>query len=85
MAVNPDSIQRYPMPTDADMDRHYGEPAPVDLMHRCAHEDACLRVMGMLCFGQDGYGSGWGAEHDREMERAARWMGCGGCDCWTEV
>lgn len=73
---------RYETPTDADMERHYADPAPVDLMHRCAHEGACLRVMGMLCFGQVDYGSGWGKEHDKEMERAARWMGCMDCECY---
>lgn len=73
---------RYETPTDADMERHYADPTPVDLMHRCKHEGACLRVMGRLCFGQEGYGSDWGKEYERAMERAARWMGCGDCDEW---
>ena len=75
---------RYETPTDADMERHYADPTPVDLMHRCKHEGACLRVMGKLCFNDEAYADKWGKEHEKDMGRWASWMGCGDCDEWEE-
>lgn len=57
------------------------EPTPVDVMRRCAHSGACLRVMGRLCFGADSYAD---TLPDEAAERAARWMGCDECDEWEE-
>lgn len=57
------------------------EDTPVDVMRRCAHSGACLRVMGMLCFGVDSYAD---KLPDEAAERAARWMGCESCTEFEE-
>jgi len=56
------------------------ERTPADVMHGCGHEAACLRVMGMLCFGDGGYSGA--VTTPEEDERAARWMGCDTCEHW---
>lgn len=56
------------------------ERTPADVMRECGHGAACLRVMGMLCFGDGGYPGA--ASTPEDEERAARWMGCDACECW---
>lgn len=58
------------------------EDTPVDVMRRCAHSGACLRVMGRLCFGVDSYAD---TLPDEAAERAERWMDCAECDEWEEA
>lgn len=80
MAVNPDSIPRYAAPTPAELEDIFRDPTPGELLRRCTHEGACLRVMGRLCFNDEAYADKWGKEHEKEMGRWASWMGCGDCD-----
>lgn len=68
----------------AELARHEEQEEAVVRMSGCAHNGACIRAVGRLCFKEDGYGEGWGLEARKARKNAARWLGCRDCDEWEE-
>lgn len=66
----------------AELARSAEDAELLDRMGTCDHVDACLRAVGVLCVGDEGYGNGFGAKAQAERLRAARWMKCMDCECW---
>ena len=84
MAANPDSIPRYDEPTweeyaeMAEMD----DGTPMDIMDRCNHQDACLRLLAMLDGPLPDGIDGFGSNAQQARASAAERLGCADCTEW---
>lgn len=79
-----DRYQPMTLAESAELARQSETQDAVERMGECAHVGACLRVMGLLCFGERDYSKGWGADAQKARDNAARWMGCMDCEEWEE-
>ena len=80
-----DRYQPMTMAESAELARQNETQDAVSRMGECAHVGACLRVMGMLCYGQVDYSDGYGEDAQQKRARAARWMGCAFCEEWDDA
>ena len=75
-----DRYQPMTLAEGAELARNGEAQDAVSRMGECAHVGACLRVMGMLCYGQVDYSDGYGEDAQQRRARAARWMRCMDCE-----
>lgn len=72
MSYDADSIQRYAEPTWRELEDMYGTLSPEEVMEKCAHCSACIRLLELFK-GFELSGRDW-------RERAADELGCEDCE-----
>ena len=69
MSVNPDSIPRYAVPTQAELEDIFRDPTPGELYQSCVHRSVCLM---------------WNQTLELNDERMGRRLGCDECKEWED-
>ena len=74
--VDNKTVVNYSAQTEPDVEC---ERSGVDDLNECVHMEACLRVLGMLCFGGEIRRDGPSWEED-----CSRILACSICDEWSD-